>query len=197
MATRRVFSFMIFFLALALVFSGRVVQAETKEKYKRTVENYVVPDVTLVNQNGARVKLKTLLNSKKVVMVDFIFTTCTTICPVLSAGFSNFQKKIGPDSKNVQLVSISIDPDNDTPKRLREYLKRYDAKAGWDFLTGSKDDIEKVIKALDAYASNNFNKMYHLPLALLHSSADSRWVRIYGLIGTSDLISEYEKVVRQ
>jgi protein SCO1/2 len=192
MTIRRMFPFLIFFLVTALAFPGKAVQAETKEKYKRTVENYAVPDVTLVNQNGAKVKLRTLLNSKRVVMVDFIYTTCTTICPVLSAGFSNFQKKVGPGSKNVQLLSISIDPDNDTPKRLREYLKRYDAKAGWDFLTGAKDDIEKVVRALDAYASN---KMYHLPLALLYSSSDNKWVRIYGLIGTSDLISEYDKVV--
>ncbi len=178
--------------SLVILSSG--VRGETKDKYKRTVENYEVPDVTLVNQNGAKVKLKTLLNSKKAVMVDFIYTTCTTICPVLSAGFSNFQRKIGPDYRNVQLVSISIDPENDTPKRLKEYLKRYDAKPGWEFLTGSKDDIGKVVKALDAYASN---KMYHLPLALLYASAENRWVRIYGLIGTSDLIYEYEKMVRR
>jgi protein SCO1/2 len=194
MTIQRIFPFIIFFFVTALVFPGKAAQAETMEKYKRTVENYAVPDVTLLNQNGAKVKLRTLLNSKRVVMVDFIYTTCTTICPVLSAGFSNFQRRIGPDSKNVQLVSISIDPENDSPKRLREYLKRYDAKAGWDFLTGSKDDIEKVANALNAYASN---KMYHLPLALLYSPSDNKWVRIYGLIGTSDLISEYEKVVRR
>jgi len=194
MALQRIFPFMIFFFVTALVFPGKAAQSETKEKYKRTVENYTVPDVTLVNQNGAKVKFRTLLNSKKVVMVDFIYTTCTTICPVLSAGFSNFQRKIGPDSRNVQLVSISIDPDNDTPKRMREYLKRYDAKAGWDFLTGSKEDIEKVVNALDAYASN---KMYHMPLTLLYSSSDNKWIRIYGLTGTSDLIAEYGKAVGQ
>ncbi len=194
MATLRVCLCILFFLVSSITILSEGVRAEMKDKYKRTVENYEVPDVTLVNQNGAKVKLRTLLNSKKAVMVDFIYTTCTTICPVLSAGFSNFQKKIGPDSRNVHLVSISIDPENDTPKRLKEYLKRYDAKPGWEFLTGSKGDIEKVVKALDAYESN---KMYHLPLALLYSSADNRWVRIYGLIGTSDLISEYEKVVRR
>lgn len=192
MQTRRIFA-MILLIALSLVFTGKDVCAETKEKYTRTIVNYVSPEVMLVNQDGVKVKFSKLLNSKKVVMVDFIFTTCTTICPVLSAGFANFQKRIGPGSKDVHLVSISIDPENDTPKRLREYLKRYDAKPGWDFLTGSKTDIEKVVKALDAYTPN---KMSHLPLALLHSSADNRWVRIYGLIGTSDLLNECEKVLR-
>ncbi len=189
MAKSTVYS-LIFLLAAALVFPGRGVCASAGEKYKRTVENYVVPDVTLVNQDGVKVRFSTLMRSKKVIMVDFIYTTCTTICPVLSAGFANFQRRVGPDPGDVHLVSISIDPDNDTPKKMKEYLKRYDAKPGWDFLTGSRRDIEKVVLALGAYT---LNKMSHLPLALLHSPADGRWIRIYGLIGTSDLIAEYEK----
>ena len=192
MARGRVFPFVIFFLLMILVPSGKEIHAATKERYTRTVENYVVPDVTLVNQNGAKVKLRSLISSKKVVLIDFIFTTCTTICPVLSAGFSNFQKRIGTESKDVHLVSISIDPENDTPKRIREYLKRYDAKPGWVFLTGTRKDIKKVLDAFDAYP---IDKMYHSPLVLLHSSVANRWVRLYGLIGTSDLIAEYEKVL--
>ena len=194
MARSKKFPFIIFFLVLTFVLWVGQVQAATKEKYKRTVENYIVPDIMLVNQDGVKVNLRTLLSSKKVVMVDFIFTTCTTICPVLSAGFSNFQKRIGSDSKNVHLVSISIDPEHDTPKKMKEYLKRYDAQPGWDFLTGTRKDIKMVLDALNAYT---VDKMYHLPLALLHSSADSQWVRIYGLIGTSDLIAEYEKVLKR
>jgi protein SCO1/2 len=182
---------MIFLLVLAFVFSGREAQSETKEKYKRSVENYVVPDVMLVNQNGVRVNLGLLLNWKNAAMVDFIFTTCTTICPFLSAGYSNFQKKMGPDSNHVQLLSISIDPEHDTPTRLNEYLKRYEAKPGWDFLTGPRSDIEKVLKAFSAYTQN---KMSHSQLVLLYSPGAKRWVRIYGLIGTSDLLKEYEKV---
>jgi len=192
MSAYRLATLMIFLLLHGLFFFGRVAQAETREKYKRTTENYFVPDVTLVNQNGARVKLHSLLNSKKVVMVDFIFTTCSTICPVLSANFANFQKRMGAEAGNIQLISISIDPENDTSKKLKEYLKRYDAKPGWDFLTGSRTDIEKVIKALDAYTPD---KMSHLPLALLYSPSGKRWVRIYGLIGTGDLITEYGKML--
>jgi len=194
MPPHRLFALLTLFLLLAIVFPAKVEAAEAREKYKKTVENYVIPDVTLVDQNGAKVKLRTLLASKKVVMVDFIFTTCTTICPVLSAGFANFQRKIGPDLKDVHLVSISIDPENDTPARLRDYLKRYDAKPGWDFLTGNRKDIKKV---LDAFGAYTIDKMYHMPLALLHSSRDSRWVRIYGLVGTSDLVAEYRELAGQ
>ena len=192
MTRRTVSSLAILLLAAAFVFPGKGVCAAAGEKYKRTIENYVIPDVTLVNQDGVKVRLSRLMRSKEVIMVDFIYTTCTTICPVLSAGFANFQRRMGPGPVDVRLVSISIDPDNDTPKKMKEYLKRYDAKPGWDFLTGSREDIEKVTRALDAYTPN---KMSHLPLALLHSPADSRWVRIYGLIGASDLVAEYERAL--
>ena len=160
-------------------------------KYKRTIENYTVPDVTLVNQNGARVKLKNLVASDKPVVVDFIYGTCTTICPVLSAGYSNLQRKLGQNSTNVQLISISIDPENDTPKVMKDYLKRYQAKPGWDFLTGSRSDIDKVMRAFDAYIPN---KMYHYPLNLIRNPKDGKWIRIFGLTSTSEFMNEYKKV---
>ena len=92
-------------------------------QYERSIEELTIPDVVLVNQNGDRVRFKSLLECDKPVVVDFIYATCTTICPVLSAGFSAMQKKLGPDSQDVQLVSITIDPENDTPKVMKEYLK--------------------------------------------------------------------------
>ena len=161
------------------------------QKYKRTVESYTIPDVVLVNQNGARVKLKELLQTNKPIVVDFIFGTCTTICPVLSAGFINLQNKIGPDSQKVHLISISIDPENDTPKVLKEYLKRYRAKPGWDFFTGSRRDIDSVMRAFDAYIPN---KMSHYPLTLIRSPADGKWIRIFGLMSSSEFLSEFQKV---
>jgi protein SCO1/2 len=164
--------------------------AEAKQGYKRTVETYTVPEVTLINQNGAKVPLRSLLQSGKPVMFDFIFTTCTTICPVLSASFTNFQRKMGPDAHKTHLVSISIDPENDTPKKMKEYIKRYDGKEGWDFLTGSRSDIDKVIRAFDTNASN---KMSHLPIIILWSPASKTWTRIFGLISTAELIEEHKK----
>ena len=161
-------------------------------KYKRTVETYTVPGVTLVNQDGKRVDFRSLLlKSEKPVLLDFIYATCTTICPILSVGFSNLQKRLGHDSGSVQLVSISIDPDNDTPEIMKDYLRRYRAKPGWDFLTGNRTDIIAVMRAFDAYV---VNKMNHYPLTILHAQGDDKWVRIYGLLGTADLMEEYQKL---
>lgn len=168
---------------------GQAASAAKDAPYSRTLEKYEVPDVTLINQDGAKVKLKELLLSDKPVLVDFVYTTCTTICPILSANFTNFQRQLAAKAGSFQLVSISIDPENDTPKAMKAYLQRYYAKPGWDFLTGSRDDIDRVLVALEAKTQS---KMDHLPLILIKSPAEDRWLRIYGLIGTTELITEYE-----
>jgi protein SCO1 len=157
------------------------------KKKVRNIAKYKVPDVTLTNQDGVKVDLKELMNSDKIVALEFIFTTCTTICPVLSAGFSNLQENLGPDAENVQMVSITIDPEYDTPNVLKEYSQRYKAEKGWDFLTGSRKDIDSVMKAFDAFVSN---KMSHLPLTFLHYPGKTEWVRVLGLLSASELEKE-------
>jgi protein SCO1/2 len=169
--------------------------SESKPKYRRSVEKYTVPDVTLVNQDGKKVKLLSLINSGKPVMLDFIYGTCTTICPVLSAGFTNLQVKFGQDAQHkVQLISVTIDPEYDTPAIMKDYLKRFRAKPGWDFLTGSREDIDRVMRAFDAYVPN---KMAHYPLTLLKAPNSDHWVRIYGMVGMSVLMTEYAELTRK
>jgi protein SCO1/2 len=168
--------------------------AEAGSDYKRSLERYTMPDVTLINQEGKKVKFLELVNSGKPVVVDFIYGTCTTICPVLSAGYVNFQNRLGPESTKAQLISISIDPDNDTPAVMKKYLKNYRARPGWDFLSGSRKDIDKVMNAFDAYIAN---KMSHYPIMFMRAPGSDQWVRIYGLIATSDFMKEYERTVQK
>ena len=183
---------LIMFIVAICIFATEPAFCESKPKYRRTVEKYTVPDVTLVNQDGKKVKLLSLINSGKPVMLDFIYGTCTTICPVLSAGFTNLQNKLGPDVSTVQLISITIDPEYDTPAVMKDYLRRFRAKPGWDFLTGSRENIDRVMRAFDAYVPN---KMAHYPLTLLKAPNTDQWVRIYGMVGMSVLMEEYRKII--
>lgn len=160
--------------------------------YKRTIEHYAMPDVTLVNQDGKKVRFKSLIESDKPVIVDFIYATCTTICPVLSVSFINLQKKLTDPAQKPRLVSITIDPEHDTPKIMKEYLKRYNAKPGWDFLTGSRSDIDKVMRAFDAYIPD---KMSHYPLNLILSPQDGKWVRLFGIMSSREFMNEYMAVI--
>lgn len=178
------------FVLMAVTLSASPVQAENR-KYKRTVEKYKIPDVVLINQDGKKVRLASLLSSDTPVVVDFIYGTCTTICPVLSAGFVNLQGKLGAASQSVRLISITIDPENDSPKVMKEYLKRYRARPGWEFLTGSRADIDAVMKGFNAYIPD---KMSHYPLNLIRSPKDGSWIRLFGLLSSREFLEEYRSV---
>ena len=159
-------------------------------EYERSIESVAIPDVVLVDSRGEKVRLKSLLETDQPVIVDFIYATCTTICPVLSAGFANVQRKLGPETEKVRLVSITIDPENDTPRAMKEYLERYQAQPGWHFLTGSRKDIDQVMNAFNAYFRS---KMDHQPLSFIRSQEDGKWVRLYGLMSSRDLMNELQK----
>ena len=165
--------------------------AKEDKLYKRTIEDYEVPDVTLLNQDGREVQLKSYFDTEKPIILDFVYGTCTTICPVLSVGFSYFQKKLGKDVDQVRMVSITIDPDNDTPELMKNYLQKYGAQPGWDAFTGKRENIVQVLEGFDAYVSN---KMNHYPLTILRASGEKEWVRVYGMLSASDLIEEYQSL---
>lgn len=188
MSRQRVFG--IFLMLLLNTAPATLLAADGGRNYTRSVEDYTIPDVVLINQDGERVRLRSLLSGEQPVVVDFIYGTCTTICPVLSAGYANLQRRLGDDSRKVRLVSITIDPENDTPQVLKEYLTRYRAKPGWDFLTGSRADIDRVMTSFDAYFRN---KMEHKPLNFIRSPREGKWIRLYGLIGSRDFLGECQK----
>ena len=162
------------------------------EGYQRSLADYQVPHVTLINQDGKAVDFGTLVDSGKPVILDFIFTTCTTICPILSAGFTNLRRELGANPEQVQLISVTIDPENDRPEQLKRYRERFQGGAGWEFLTGSREDVGRVLKSFDAFV---VDKMSHEPLYLLRAPNGAQWVRIKGLIKKSDLLSEYRKLL--
>ena len=191
--TRKPLSAMFIAVMLLVACPGSPARANDL-RYTRTQESYSMPDVVLVNQDGKKVRLRELLRSDKPVIVDFIFGTCTTICPILSVNFANLQHRLGPQATNVRLVSITIDPENDSPKVMKEYLKRFHAVPGWDFLSGTRQDINQVMYAFNAFVPD---KMSHMPLTLIKAPGSDKWVRIFGLMGSSEFMSEYQKVARK
>jgi cytochrome oxidase Cu insertion factor (SCO1/SenC/PrrC family) len=94
-----------------------------KGKYSRSVQYYSIPSVSLLNQDGKKVNLRELVDSGKPVIFDFIYTTCTTICPVLSASFTNLRRELGEEAGKVQLISISIDPENGKDEEISVALQ--------------------------------------------------------------------------
>ena len=158
----------------------------------RTVGPINLPGVTLVNQDAQRVTLGSLVDPGKPALVQFVFTTCKGICPVLATTFANLQKSLGKNGESTLFLSVSIDPDNDTPQVGRAWLKRFGATGNWQFLTGTLSDIRQVTKAFSAYTED---KMTHAPLTFLWSPREKAWVRLSGFVANADLLADYQKAV--
>jgi len=163
---------------------------DEQDGYVRTMATYTVPDVKMIDPNRAQVSLQRQLDDKPVIM-NFIFTSCGAICPVMSTTFSEVQKALGPERNAVRLVSISIDPEHDTPEALRIYAKRYGAGPQWTMLTGSLDNSIKVQRAFNVYRGD---KMGHTPATFLRARAGQPWVRLDGFASADDILREYRKL---
>jgi protein SCO1/2 len=160
---------------------------EKPPAYTRAVERYELPDVTLVDQDGERRRLRALVEGDQPVALNFIFTSCNAICPVMTATFARMRNELGADGATLRMISVSIDPEHDVPAVLQEYARRYQAGPQWRFLTGDSADITSILRAFDAYRGSKTN---HLPLTLLRAPGRTEWVRITGLAGGTDLAGE-------
>jgi len=110
------------------------------------------PEFTLTSQDGAQVALADLRG--KVVVVTFIYTLCTNTCPVLTPMMSFVQDQLGADfGAKIAFVSITVDPERDTPEVIKEYAQAFGANlAGWFFLTGPSDVIQDVTRRYGVFA---------------------------------------------
>lgn len=138
-----------------------------------------IPDIPVIDQDGKPRRFYTDLVKNRVVAVNFVFTTCTTICPPMGATFGKLQKLLGDRSgRDVHLLSVSVDPATDTPERLKAWAQKFGGGLGWTLVTGDRDEIVRLLKALGVYTPNIAD---HSPLVLLGNDARHRWTRAYGL----------------
>jgi protein SCO1/2 len=152
---------------------------------------YSVPPLWLIRDDGRKVLLAQELDDGRPVLVNFIYTTCTGICPLLSQVFSEFQSRLGDQREKVHMVSISIDPEQDTPARLRAYAQRFSAGSQWRHYTGT---LAASIAAQKAFGAYGGDKMNHSALTLLRAAPGKPWVRMDGFASPQDLMDQYLKV---
>ena len=135
-------------------------------------------DRVLVDHNGEDVQFVTDVIGDNIVVMDFVYTTCTTICPVLSALFTQVQRKLGEHmGDDVWLVSMSVDPVRDTPQRLNAYSANHRAGDGWIWLTGPKPAVDDVLTGLGAYTANFED---HPSMVLIGDGRTGEWTRLFG-----------------
>lgn len=145
-----------------------------------------IPDVELLDQDGTKIHFYSDLVKGHTVAINFIFTTCTTICPPLGATFARVQKELGDKvGRDVRFISISVDPATDTPERLKAWGAKFHAGAGWTFVTGNKPQVDELLRALGASSARRED---HSPTVLIGNDTEGTWTRTYGLAKSSQLV---------
>jgi protein SCO1/2 len=155
---------------------------------------YRVPDVTLVRDDGKKLSLREEMDDGRPVFVNFIFTSCPGICPLMSETFRQLQAKLGDARSKVHMVSISIDPEADTPQRLREYAAQFRAGLQWQHYTGTVEASLAVQRAFGVYSGD---KMNHAPVTFFRAAPDRPWMQLKGFATADELIHVYKTASMQ
>jgi cytochrome oxidase Cu insertion factor (SCO1/SenC/PrrC family) len=151
-----------------------------------------IPDTTIYDQDGKRLHFYTDLVKGKTVAINFIFTTCTTICPPMTANFRKVQQELGERvGGDIEMISISVDPVTDVPARMKDYTNKFNVGPGWTFVTGSKLEINELLKALGGYAGDRNN---HTPIILVGNERAGYWTRTYGLASPTAIVNLINQV---
>ncbi|MNJ25959.1 hypothetical protein D3C77_204200 [compost metagenome] len=149
-------------------------------------------DVSLLDQNGMPVRLEQDLVADHLVVMGFIYTSCTTVCPVVSSIMAKVQKQLGGRvGSEVQLVSISVDPQRDDAKRLLDYAKTFQVGPGWSWLTGTPYAVNETLKGLGSFSANLGE---HPPLILVGDGRSGKWTRFYGFTDPALLVTEIDRL---
>jgi protein SCO1 len=164
-----------------------VVKAETS-----AAQRYFT-DTVLINQNGESVRFYSDLLKDRTVVINTFFTECVSVCPLLNSNMKAIQDWLGDRlNRDVLLLSISVDPDNDTPARIKEYAQRFHAKPGWLFLTGSKQNVDLVLYKLGQKVESRDD---HSTVFIIGNDRTHLWKKALGAAKSDQLIPLVESVV--
>jgi len=158
----------------------------------RSTVDATLPTVELVRDDGETVSLPAELDDGRPVVLNFVFTSCASICPAMTHIFAQLQDRLGSARDRVHMVSISIDPEQDTPERLAAYARRYHAGPQWHFYTGTTEASVAVQRALGTFRGD---KMDHTAVTFLRASPGARWVRIDGFASADELAHAFQELV--
>lgn len=169
------------------------VKSEEAAKAAPTTSKMSIPDTPVIDQDGRKLNFYTDLVKGKSVAINFVFTTCTTICPPLAATFARVQKLSGDRAgRDFQLISISVDPATDTPPRLKAWSEKFSPAKGWTLVTGNKQDIDNLLKSLGGFSARIED---HSPTVLIGNDEKGVWTRAYGLAPPAKLLEVIESAI--
>jgi protein SCO1 len=149
-------------------------------------------DIKLVDQDGGRVSLWDLMKGRTVVMHTF-YTQCKTTCSIQMKNLQTLQKELGPKlGKDVWFVSITVDPEHDTPEVLRRHADVLAAQKGWSFLTGTREEVDRALQAIKM--TSDFPES-HPTIFLIGKEKTGVWKQIFSLGPSKDIKAVIDSVM--
>ena len=164
----------------------------TPTRVQSPAEKYF-SDVELINQDGQKMRFYSDVLKDKVVVINTFFTTCTGVCPPINRSLERVQEALGDRlGKDAFLISMSVDPETDTPFRLKEYSRRFHARPGWIFLTGKKENVDWALYKLGQYVET---KDGHTTIIIIGNEPKGLWKKAFGLAKADELMKIVEDVI--
>jgi protein SCO1/2 len=172
---------------------SEVADPQAGQQAQQTVAQKYFTDVVLLDQEGRKVRFYTDVLRGKTVVINAFFTTCTSVCPPMNRNMEKIQAALGDRvGKDVFLVSISVDPETDTPERLKEYAAKFHAGPGWLFLTGKKANVDWALFKVGQYVET---KDDHTTVIIVGNEATGLWKKAFGMAKAAELVQIVESVV--
>jgi len=150
-------------------------------------------DAVLVDQHGKPHRFYTDLVHDRIVVIDVFFTHCTSSCPMLAGTFAKLQDHLGERlGRDAYMLSISVDPQHDTPDKLEDYAQRFQARPGWYFLTGDRAQVEQTLRRLGLWVDQPND---HNALVLVGNDRTGLWKKAFGLARPEAVIDVVDSVI--
>lgn len=173
--------------ALALVLALVPLAVAAQEPPANPAAHYF-QNLALVDQNGRTVDLYNDVMKGHTVVINSFFASCTASCTVMAGNYSHLQKRF-PD---LRLVSITVDPENDTPAALKKYAARMKANASWLFLTGSKEQVRAALAKLGLAVDA---RDAHSNVLLVGNLDTGLWKKVLGIAKQEDVATAVRSVI--
>lgn len=171
--------------SFAIGAQGREIRVGTETK--------ILPDLKLLDQDGRSVNFYSDLIRGKIVLISFFYTSCTYTCLMQGKVFSEVQTELGERlGKEVFLISVTMDPETDTPKRLKSWAAQHGLRKGWTLVTGRKEEMATLVGHLTGDPLGRIEM--HSPFIYIGIDKKNNWDVAYGLAAPKKLVKKIEEM---
>ena len=178
-------------LLMLAAFTGALAANDTPARSVSDASAHYFAGLNLVDQHGSKVDLYEDLMRGKVVIINSFFATCHGSCPVMISTFRKIEDAF-KDDDHISLISITVDPANDTPAKLAEYAKNVNARKQWHFLTGTPQQVQAALAKFGLAVDVRDN---HSNIVMVGNLNTGLWKKVLGVAESVKVIDAVRSVV--